>query len=91
MQQQVISEFESFLLTKPKGEFDLNMASPSYRELSMTYANKPAAEKARLGRLIAKAVKTGTFAHVCNVVQVFDSNGNLKRSIGNRAALYQIV
>lgn len=85
---EVLKEIEAFA-KDPKNaniEFDLNMASPTYAQISMTYNGKPKIVKARIGRTFAKRV--GVVPPFLNVDQVFLSNGKPKRSVGNRAALY---
>lgn len=70
-------------------EFDLNKASKTYTEIDMTYEGKPKIVKARIGKKFAKEIgKPGRFS---KVQQVFLPNGNLKRTVGNRAAIYHIV
>ena len=85
---EVLKEIEAFV-KDPKNanmEFDLNMASPTYAEISMTYKGRPKIVKARIGRTFAK--KVGVVLPFLNVEQVFLNNGKPKRSVGNRAALY---
>jgi len=89
LQKKVLEEFGEYLKTNPSGEFDINAASKTYRDLDMTCGGRPAATKALLGRVIAKAVHAGQFP--VKVEQVYLKNGAPKRSTGNRAALYQLV
>lgn len=88
LETEVLRETEAFI-KDPKNtnkEFDLNMASPTYAQISMTYNGRPKIVKARIGRTFAK--KVGVVLPFLNVEQVFLNNGKPKRSIGNRAALY---
>lgn len=88
LETEVLKEIEAFV-KDPKNtnkEFDLNMASPTYAQISMTYNGRPKIVKARIGRTFAK--KVGVVLPFLNVEQVFLNNGKPKRSIGNRAALY---
>ncbi|MDI9486291.1 MAG: hypothetical protein QM214_00010 [Bacillota bacterium] len=85
---EVMKEIEEFVNhpTNVNIEFDLNMASKTYNQISMTYSGKPKIVKARIGRAFAK--KVGVDPSFKNVEQVFLHNGKPKRSVGNRAALY---
>ena len=88
LETEVLKEIEAFV-KDPKNinkEFDLNMASPTYSQISMTHNGRPKIIKARIGRTFAK--KVGVVLPFLNVEQVFLDNGKLKRSTGNRAALY---
>ena len=87
LETEVLKEIEVFV-KDPKNtnkEFDLNMASPTYDQISMTYKGRPKIVKARIGRTFAKKVG---FEPFLKVKQVFLNNGKPKRSTGNRAALY---
>ncbi len=68
-------------------EFDLNMASATFRKIDMIYAGKPRILKARLGKTFAKHIGTGNYKYV---KQVMLANGKPKRTVGNRAAIYRI-
>lgn len=68
-------------------EFDLNMASATFSKIDMIYAGKPRILKARLGKTFAKLIGTGNYKYV---EQVMLANGNPKRTVGNRAAVYKI-
>lgn len=84
----VFAEITEFIKTWPAGEeFDLNMASGTYENISMVYAGKPSAIKAQIGREFnGKCVaKIEPFD---KVVQVRLSNGKPKLTVKNRAAIY---
>lgn len=83
-----IAEYIANLANANIGEFDINAASTTYSQIDMTYAGKPKVVKARIGKKFNQEVgQPGRFA---NVEQVFLPNGNPKRTVGNRAALYRI-
>lgn len=85
---EVLKEIETFV-NDPQNvntEFDLNMASTTYDQISMTYTSKPKIVKARIGKIFAK--KVGVEPPFLKVEQVLLNNGKPKRSVGNRAALY---
>ena len=85
---EVLKEIETFV-NDPQNvntEFDLNMASTTYEQISMTYTGKPKIVKARIGKTFAK--KVGVKPPFLKVEQVLLNNGKPKRSVGNRAALY---
>jgi hypothetical protein len=85
---EVLKEIETFV-NDPQNintEFDLNMASTTYNQISMTYTGKPKIVKARIGKIFAK--KVGVEPPFLKVEQVLLNNGKPKRSVGNRAALY---
>lgn len=88
LETEVLKEIEAFVKDPKKRneEFDLNMASPTYAQISMTNNGRPKIVKARIGRTFAK--KVGVELPFLNVKQVFLDNGKPKRSTGNRAALY---
>ena len=88
LETQVLKEIEDFV-NDPRNtntEFDLNMASATYNQIGMTYTGKPKIVKARIGKTFAK--KVGVAFPFLKVEQVLLNNGNPKRSVGNRAALY---
>lgn len=70
-------------------EFDLNAASATYTQIAMTYAGKPQVVKARIGKAFAKEI--GTPGRFEKVEQVLLKNGNLKKTVGNRAAIYRVL
>ena len=70
-------------------EFDLNKASSTYAQIDMTYAGKPKVVKARIGKTFAKEI--GTPGRFSKVKQVMLPNGNPKRTVCNRAALYRVL
>lgn len=88
LETEVLKEIEAFVNDPQNAnkEFDLNMASATYNQISMTYTGKPKIVKARIGRTFAKKVKKED--PFKKVEQVFLNNGKPKRSVGNRAALY---
>ena len=87
---EVLKEIETFV-NDPRNvntEFDLNMASTTYEQISITYTGKPKIVKARIGKAFAK--KVGVEPPFLKVEQVLLNNCKPKRSVGNRAALYII-
>lgn len=96
LETEVLDEIAAYVdnLTKIKSsadvitEFDLNTASNTYAQIDMTYAGKPKVVKARIGKTFAK--KVGIPGKFEKVEQVFLANGNPKRTVGNRAAIYRI-
>ena len=88
LETEVLKEIEAFVNDSGNAntEFDLNMASTTYNQISMTYTGKPKIVKARIGKAFAK--KVGVEPPFLNVKQVLLNNGKPKRSVGNRAALY---
>ena len=88
LETEVLKEIETFV-NDPRNintEFDLNMASTTYNQISMTYTGKPKIVKARIGKAFAK--KVGVESPFLEVKQALLNNGKPKRSVGNRAALY---
>lgn len=90
LEQDVLQEIQDFV-SNPQNiavPFDLNMASVTYSHIDMTFHGKPKVVKARIGKTFAKEIgMPGRFA---NVEQVFLPNGNPKRTVGNRAAVYVV-
>lgn len=90
LEKEVLDEVANFV-SDPANigtEFDLNKASTTYTQIDMTYAGKPKVVKARIGKTFAKEVgKPGRFS---KVEQIVLPNGNPKRTVGNRAALYLV-
>jgi len=88
LETEVLKEIEAFVNDPQNAntEFDLNMASATYDQISMTYTGKPKIVKARIGKVFAK--KIGKQFPFLKVEQVFLNNGKPKRSVRNRAALY---
>ena len=91
LQNEVFDEIEAYIEdpANAKTEFDLNTASPTYSQIDMTYAGRPKVVKARIGRAFAK--RTGRGERFEKVEQVLLKNGNPKRTVGNRAAIYRII
>lgn len=91
LETQVLKEIEDFV-NDPRNtntEFDLNMASTTYKQISMTtYTGKPKIVKARIGKAFAR--KVGVEPPFLKVKQALLNNGKPKRSVGNRAALYSV-
>jgi len=91
LETQVLKEIEDFV-NDPRNtntEFDLNMASTTYNQISMTtYTGKPKIVKARIGKAFAR--KVGVEPPFLKVKQALLNNGKPKRSLGNRAALYSV-
>lgn len=67
-------------------EFDLNMASDTYRKIEKVNAGKPSAVKAQLGKEFNSKVGKRQFA---SVEQIF-INRKPKLTVSNRAAMYLI-
>ncbi len=89
IEQKVFNELKEFVKNaKVDEEFDLNKASETYKKISMVYDGKPRILKARLGKKFAKNIGTLEFA---NVQQVRNPNGEPKRTVSNRAAIYKII
>lgn len=88
LETEVLKEIEAFVNDRQNAntEFDLNMASTTYNQISMTYTGIPKIVKARIGKAFAK--KVGVEPPFLKVKQVLLNNGKPKRSVGNRAALY---
>lgn len=88
IEQKVLDEIQNYIKDPSHtNEFDLNMASTTYSKIDMIYAGKPRILKARLGKVFAKLIGTGGYLYV---EQVMLGNGNPKRSVNNRAAIYKI-
>ena len=91
LETQVLKEIEAFVNDSGNAntEFDLNMASTTYKQISMTtYTGKPKIVKARIGKAFAR--KVGVEPPFLKVKQALLNNGKPKRSVGNRAALYRV-
>lgn len=87
IEKKVFDELKEYVKkASTNDEFDLNKASATYTKIDMVYAGKPLILKAKLGRKFAKIVGSGDFT---NVVPVY-VNGKIKRTVGNRAAIYKI-
>lgn len=87
IEQRFFEELVAYVKSNPTDEFDLNMASATYRNIDMVYAGKPRILKATLGKKFAKRLGKDEFV---NVEQVL-INGKPKRTVGNRAAIYRII
>ncbi len=90
IERKVFEELVKFVQAAPKDEFDLNKASDTYRTIEMTYAGKPRILKARLGKKFAAMVGSGDFRNVEQVREKKNGHIHIKRTVGNRAALYRI-
>lgn len=91
LEKKVLDEILCYVqehLNSEDKEFDINKASPSYREISNNYTHSANALKARIGKIFNK--KVGKLPFV-NVRQCMLPNGNPKRTPKNRAAIYEIV
>lgn len=55
----MLKEIEAFVNDSGNAntEFDLNMASTTYNQISMTYTGKPKIVKARIGKAFAKKLE----------------------------------
>lgn len=81
----VLNEVEDFLKNaKGNIEFDLNIASSTYKNINMTIGKKPSTIRASIGRSFASRVGKEPFINVrkCNV------NGKQKLSVNN-ALVYE--
>lgn len=87
IEQRFFKELVAYVKGNPTDEFDLNVASATYRNIDMVYAGKPRILKATLGKKFAKRLGKDEFV---NVEQVL-INGKPKRTVGNRAAIYRII
>jgi hypothetical protein len=82
----VFGEVKDYINTLNAGEtFDLLKASITFSQIEMTYAGKPSAAKAKIGKAFAKNIGTGDFSHV----RPYKINGKLVKS-SNSAAIYEI-
>lgn len=88
IEKKVFDELKDYVKNTPvNDEFDLNIASHTYSKIDMIYAGKPFILKAKLGKKFAKKVGTDDFVNVEPVL----INGKVKRTVGNRAAVYKII
>ena len=89
LRNKVFDEAADFVKKHSKGtSFDLNAASPTYRGISMTGQGRPSPEKASIGKEFNRRY-VGKIPPFINVRQVM-KNGKPVRSVGNRAAMYEI-
>lgn len=86
-----ISEFVEELVTKQgvEREFDLNMASETYKHIEMVYAGKPSIIKAQIGKEFNNKYVGLVEPFKC-VEQVKLDNGKPKLTVSNRAAIYTV-
>lgn len=70
-------------------EFDLNKASKTYSNIKMVYSGKPSIIKAQIGKEFNNKY-VGKIEPFEDIKQVKLANGNPKKSVGNRAALYEM-
>ena len=73
----------------PHKEFDLNVASSTYRNISMVYEGKPSSLKAQIGKDFNNKY-VGKIEPFINVMQVRLPNGKPKLTVSNRAAIYVV-
>lgn len=89
LRNKVFDEAAEFVKSSGKGTvFDLNAASATYSGISMSVNGKPRSEKASIGKEFNRRY-VGKIAPFLNVRQVM-KNGKPVRSVGNRAAMYEI-
>jgi hypothetical protein len=88
MRKRIFEEISSFVQEQGKGkEFDLNEASETYKNIEMVYAGKPSVIKAQIGKEFNNKY-VGKVEPFITVKQVKLENGKLKKTVGNRAAIY---
>ena len=86
IEEKVFNEVAEYVKENVNKEFDLHMASETFRNIAFLQPNgKPSALRARLGRTFNSMVGTGRFSEVTKVI---NANGKVKCSVKNRAALY---
>lgn len=91
IQKKIFDEISEYINTHKNSanrEFDLNKASPTYRTIEMSYAGKPHILRASIGKAFNRTVGIGAFK---NIRQVILKNGKPKRTVSNRAAVYEII
>lgn len=90
LRKRIFEEISSFVQEHGKGkEFDLNEASETYKNIEMVYAGKPSAIKAQIGKEFNNKY-VGKVEPFITVKQVKLENGKLKKTVGNRAAIYVV-
>ena len=90
----VLQEIEQYVKTQPPGEFDLNMASATYRGIEMAefkgQKKTPKTVRASIGRSFASKIGNTPFSNVRKAV-FRDKNGNLRQKLSiNNAMMYEI-
>lgn len=70
-------------------EFELTEASDTYSNIAMVYSGKPSTTRGRISKVFINEYidKIEPFK---NIQQVKLANGNAKKSVGNRASLYEM-
>lgn len=88
LRKKIFKEISDFVTKqKPGREFDLNVASETFKHIEMVYAGKPSIIKAQIGKEFNNRY-VGLVDPFINVKQVKLENGKPKRTVGNRAAIY---
>lgn len=83
----VFDEVRDYIAKHNRGDvFDLLKASPTYAQIEMTYAGKPSAVRAKIGKAFSNKVRSGNFARV----SANDVNGKNVKSV-NSAATYILL
>lgn len=78
----VFDEVRDYVGNHSRGDvFDLLNASPTYAQIEMTYAGKPSAVRAKIGKAFARNVGSGNFPQV----SVNRVNGKIVNSVNNAA------
>lgn len=81
----VLKEIEEFVgSSNGRVQFDLNTASPSYRQICMTNGKKPSTIRASIGRSFGRKIGKEPFSHVRKCIL----NGNQLLSVNN-ALIYE--
>ena len=89
LRQAILQEVAQYVEAVPVGkEFDLNDASPTFRNIEMVCGDRPNIQKAAIGKEFNNKY-VGKIEPFMTIKQVRLPNGNPKRSVGNRAALYK--
>lgn len=81
----VLKEVEEYIKTNEPNEFDLNIASKTYREIDMTCGKKPSTVRASIGRSFGSKIGKVPFSNVRQCIV----NGKNKLS-SNNALVYEI-
>ena len=90
LRKKLFEEISDFVTKqKPGREFDLNGASETFKHIEMVYAGKPSIIRAQIGKEF-NTKYVGLVEPFINVEQVRLENGNPKRTVSNRAAIYII-
>lgn len=80
----VLKEVEEYIKSNAPNEFDLNIASKTYREIDMTCGKKPSTVRASIGRSFGSKIGKVPFSNVRQCIV----NGKNKLS-SNNALVYE--